>query len=166
MWSAGRRIVLLCLATITLAGCGWPDAYSSMPESMRLPKPEPRAADPEPVIAPLLQGNSYSVFAESSHPRNVLFAAPRRDPESLGWIFCIKADVDAVDGSPMGTQTYLVHVEQGTIGRRHPAEPGDGCDMESYHRLARAVVISTPPQQGSKQGRNERAEKPPASSAQ
>jgi hypothetical protein len=151
MWSAGPRIGVLLLAAITLAGCGWPDAYSSLPESIRLPKPEPRQADPEPPVATLLQGGSYSVFAESAHARNVMFAPPRRDPESLGWIFCIKADVDAIDGSSIGTQMYLIHVEHGSIGRRHPAEPGDGCDTESYHRLpSRAVVTSTPPPQGSK----------------
>jgi hypothetical protein len=145
MWSACRRIGLLLLAATILAGCGWPDAYSSMPESLRLPKPEPRSADPEPQVASMLHGGSYSVFADSAHPTNVMFARPRRDPESLGWIFCIKADVIAVDGSPMGTQTYLVHVEQGNIGRRHPAEPGDGCDTESYHRLGRAAANSPPP---------------------
>jgi len=139
----------VAIAASFVSGCGWPDAYSSMPESLRLPKTEPRAPDPEPQVASLLQGNPYSVLARSANPTNMMFAPPRRDPNSLGWVFCFKADANAIDGSPMGTQTYLVHVEQGNIGRRRPAEPGDGCDSDSYHQLGRAVVTSTPPQHGS-----------------
>ena len=150
MRSAACRIGLVAIAASFVGGCGWPDAYSSMPEALRLPKPEPRQPDPEPQVASLLQGNPYSVFAQSAHPTNMMFSPPRRDPNSLGWVFCFKADVDAIDGSPMETQTYLVHVEQGSIGRRGPAEPGDGCDSDSYHRLGRAVVTSTPPDHSSK----------------
>jgi hypothetical protein len=83
----------------------------------------------------LLRANGYSVFAESSKPTNIMIAKPRPDPESMGWIFCIKANVNNVAGSPMGVQTSVVRVEFGGIGRRRAAEPSDGCDTESYQRL-------------------------------
>jgi hypothetical protein len=144
MRSVTLRIGLLLIAASLTASCGWPDAYSSMPESLRLPKAEPRAPDPEPQVASLLQANPRSVFVESASPTNVMFTMPWRDPESYGWIFCIKADVNGVTGAPIGTQTYLVHVEQGNIGRRQPAETKDGCDSGPYHRLSnRAAITST-----------------------
>jgi hypothetical protein len=137
-------MALVVIAASLVAGCGRIDGYSSLPEAIRYPKPEPRQPDPEPQVAALLQGTQYSVFAESAHPTNVMIAMPRRDPGSLGWIFCIKADVVAVDGSAMGTQTFLVHVEQGNIGRRRPAEPGDGCESDTYHRFTSRAAVTRP----------------------
>jgi hypothetical protein len=123
MWSAAWRVGLVVIAAGLLASCGRPDAYSSMPEFIRLSKPEPRLPDPEPHIPSLLQANHYSVFTQSSNPKNVMVAKPRRDSLSSGWTFCIKADVNAIDRASMGTQTYLVYIERGNIGRRRPAEP-------------------------------------------
>src|SRR4051794_6019979 len=94
----GRISSVLIAANLT-ASCGWPDAYSSMPESLRLPKHEPRAPDPEPQVASLLQASPHSVFREAASPTNVHFTMPRRDPESYGWIFCIKADVNGITGA-------------------------------------------------------------------
>jgi hypothetical protein len=135
MLRVAARFALLALAAAALAGCGRGDAYSIMPESMRMPKPEVRQADPEPDAVQLFRGNLKSVFAESAKPRGVMVSKPRRDTLGLGWTVCIKASLTAVSGAPIGVQTFVVGIDQGKIGMRRMAEPKDGCQTEAYERV-------------------------------
>jgi hypothetical protein len=132
MGAAIGRWLALAGAALALAGCGLADSHAFWPPFLRQAEAPVRQPDPEPDVAALVRGNVKSVFVESTKPRNVRVSGPRRDPAGYGWTACIKAAVDSIIGKPAGTTTLVLSINGGKVDSRRRAEPGDGCETESY----------------------------------
>jgi len=126
------RITLALMGAALLAGCGFADSRSAMPDFLRQPESKPREPDPRPDTVQLVRDNIGAIFAASAKPRNIVVAQPRRDRQGYGWTVCVKASVSGLSGAPIGLRTFVVSIDDGRIGNRRPAEAKDGCDAETY----------------------------------
>jgi hypothetical protein len=134
-----RRIVvhiaLVVGAALTLAGCGFADIRSPVPEFMRAKAPDPPPLEPPPDIKRMLREKLDSVFTAASQPSHVRVSEPRPNLRGPGWSACVKAEVISVTGKPLGTQTYRVEISNGVIADRRQIEPEDTCTTESYEPI-------------------------------
>jgi hypothetical protein len=134
-----RRIVvhtaLVVGAALMLAGCGFADIRSPVPEFMRAKAPDPPPLEPPPDIKRLLREKLDSVFTAASQPSHVRVSEPRPNLRGPGWSACVKAEVISVTGKPLGTQTYRVEISNGVIADRRQIEPEDTCTTESYEPI-------------------------------
>ena len=131
----GRVIVHIALiagVALVLAGCGFADVRSPVPEFMRAKAPEPPPLEAPPDLKRLLSEKLDSVFLAASNPRGVQFSAPRPELRGTGWTACVKADLTSVTGKPLGTQTYRITISNGAIFDRRQVEAEDTCATESY----------------------------------
>lgn len=124
--------VALCALAAPLGGCGYADANATfIPEALRY-----KPADVKPEVIPdvkaLLRDNSEQFFATRTPPQNVRVSVPRRNPAGPGWTACVRADVAGVTGRSIGTQTYLLSIDNGKIGNRHLADAASPCASETY----------------------------------
>lgn len=117
---------------LALAGCGIADSRSPVPEFMRGKTSEPPQLEPPPDIKTLVREKIDSVFTVASQPRHVQVSPARRDLHGLGWTACVKADLNNVNGKPLGNQTYRITVSGGVIVYRWRAEAEDNCSSETY----------------------------------
>jgi len=134
----GRVIVHMALiagGALLLAGCGFTDVRSPVPEFMRAKAPEPPPLEPPPDVKRLLSEKLDSVFVATSHPTGVQVSAPRPELRGTGWTACVRADVVSVTGKPLGTQTYRVSIANGVISDRQRVEGDDTCTSESYEPI-------------------------------
>jgi hypothetical protein len=115
-----------------LAGCGFGDVRSPLPEFMRAKAPDPPALEPAPDVKRMLKEKLDSVFTAASQPSNVRASEPRPNLRGPGWTACVKAEVVSVTGKPLGTQTYRVEISGGVIADRQKVEAEDTCNTESY----------------------------------
>ena len=120
----GFHIALMAGAALTLAGCGFGDVRSPLPEFMRAKVPEPPAL--------MLKEKLDSVDTAASQPSQVRVSEPRPNLRGPGWTACVKAEVVSVTGKPLGTQTYRVEISGGVIADRQKVEPEDTCAAENY----------------------------------
>ena len=131
-----RRIVihiaLMAGAALMLAGCGFADVRSPVPEFMRAKVPDPPALEPPPDVKRMLKEKLDSVFTPASQPTDVRVSQPHPNLRGPGWTACVKAEVVSVTGKPLGTQTYLVEISGGVIADRQKVEAEDTCNAESY----------------------------------
>jgi hypothetical protein len=135
---AGRvlvQIALMTAAALVLAGCGFTDARSPVPEFMRLKDPEPRPLEPVPDVRRIVGEKLEAVFLAASQPTRVQVSAPRPDLRGPGWIACVKADLTSVTGKPLGSQTYRIVITGGVVSDRRRAEADDNCASESYEPI-------------------------------
>jgi hypothetical protein len=134
-----RRIVihiaLMAGAALTLAGCGFADIRSPVPELMRAKAPDPPAPEPPPDVKRLLKEKLDSVFTVASQPTDVRVSPPRPNLRGPGWTACVKAEVLSVTGKPLGTQTYRVEISGGVIADRQKVEAEDSCTAENYEPI-------------------------------
>jgi hypothetical protein len=134
-----RRIVvhiaLVVGAALMLAGCGFADIRSPVPEFMRAKAPDPPPLEPPPDIKRMLREKLDSVFTAASQPSHVRVSEPRPNLRGPGWSACVKAEVISVTGKPLGTQTYRVEISNGVIADRRQIEPEDTCTTESYEPI-------------------------------
>ena len=134
-----RRIVihiaLMAGAALMLAGCGFADVRSPLPEFMRAKAPEPPALEPPPDVKRMLKEKLDSVFTPASQPTDVRVSQPHPNLRGPGWTACVKAEVVSVTGKPLGTQTYRVEISGGVIADRRQIEPEDTCNTESYEPI-------------------------------
>jgi hypothetical protein len=134
-----RRIVvhiaLVVGAALMLAGCGFADIRSPVPEFMRAKAPDPPPLEPPPDIKRMLREKLDSVFTAASQPSHVRVSEPRPNLRGPGWSACVKAEVISVTGKPLGTQTYRVEISNGVIADRRQIEPEDTCATESYEPI-------------------------------
>jgi hypothetical protein len=130
------HLALILGGALTLAGCGFADSRSPVPEFMRA-----KVADPPPLEAPpdvkrLVGEKLDAVFTSMSHPTNVRVSQPLHDPHGgLAWTACVRAEVTAVTGKPLGTQTYRISISEAVISDRRHVETDDTCATETYEPI-------------------------------
>jgi len=135
MGRAFVHIALMAVAALVLAGCGFTDARSPVPEFMRLKDPEPRPLEPPPDVRRIVGEKLDSVFTAASQPTRVQVSTPRADLRGPGWTACVKAELTSVTGKPLGMQTYRIAITEGVVSDRRRAEPEDNCASESYEPI-------------------------------
>ena len=135
MRRAGLYIALVAGVALTLAGCGFGDVRSPLPEFMRAKAPEPQPLEPAPDVKRLLREKIDAFFTAASQPTHVRVSEPRPNLRGPGWTACVRAEVVSVTGKPLGTQTYHVEISGGAVADRRQAEPEDACATESYQPI-------------------------------
>jgi hypothetical protein len=133
-----RRIIvhtaLMAFGALMLAGCGFADSHSLVPEFMRTKAFEPSPEAP-PDVRQLVHERLDSVFLAASYPRHVQVSPPLHDLHGSGWTTCVKAELTSANGQPLGTQTYHVTISGGVIIDRRRAEAEDNCASETYEPI-------------------------------
>jgi hypothetical protein len=132
-----RRIVHISLmagTVLALAGCGFTDSRSPVPEFMRS-KPAQLPSEPPPDIKQMVRDKLDSVFVANSYPQHVRVSAPRRDPRGLDWTACVQAELTSANGKPLGTQTYRVTINGGAMIDRRRVEADDTCASETFEPI-------------------------------
>jgi len=129
------HIALMAGAALLLAGCGFADIRSPVPEFMRAKAPDPPPLEPVPDVKRMLKEKLDAVFTAASQPTGVRVSEPRPNLRGPGWTACVKAEVISVTGKPLGTQTYRVEISGGVIADRRQIEPEDTCASESYEPI-------------------------------
>jgi len=117
--------VLIAGGALMLAGCGFADSRSPVPEFMRA-----KASEPPPLEAP-----PDSVFTAASNPQQVQVSPPRHNLRGLGWTACVKAELTNAVGKPLGGETYRITISSGVIIDRQRAEAEDTCAAETYQPI-------------------------------
>jgi hypothetical protein len=128
-------MALMVAATLALAGCGFTDARSPVPEFMRAREPEPPPLEAPPDVKRIVTEKLDSVFTAASLPKQVRVSAPHHDLRGTGWTACVKAETTSVTGKPLGTQTYRITITNGVVSDRRHIEPDDNCVTESYEPI-------------------------------
>jgi len=134
----GRLIIFTALmagGALALAGCGMADSRSPVPEFMRAKASDPPPPEAPPDVKQLVRKNLDSVFVATSYPHDVQVSPPRHDLRGLGWTTCVRAQLTAANGKPLGAQTYRVTISEGVILDRRRVEPDDTCGSESYEPI-------------------------------
>ncbi len=131
----GRVVVhwaLMAGVALALAGCGFADSRSPVPEFMRNKAPEPPPLEAPPDVKRLVRENLNSMFTAASNPRGVRVSPPLREVKGTGWTACVRAELTSVMGKPLGTETYRVIISGGTITDRRR---DDDCASETYEPI-------------------------------
>jgi hypothetical protein len=126
------HIALMTAAALALAGCGFADSRSPVPEFMRAKAPDPAPLEAPPDVKLMLREKLDSVFTAASQPAHVRVSEPRHNLRGPGWTACVKAELVSVTGKPLGTQTYRITIADGVISDRRQIEAEDTCTTESY----------------------------------
>jgi hypothetical protein len=129
------QILLIVIVASALAGCGFADSHSSLPEFMRIKESEPPPPEPPPNVRQIVHDHLDSVFVAQSQPQNVRVSAARHDLRGPGWVACVKADLLSATGKPLGTETYRINIDDGRIFDRQRAGDDDTCASESYEPI-------------------------------
>ena len=119
-----------------LAGCGFADIRSPVPEFMRAKAPEPPPLAAPPDIKTMLREKLDAVFMQTARPTQVRVSEPRHNLRGPGWTACVKAEVISVIGKPLGTQIYRIEISDGVISDRRQVEADDTCFGENYERYS------------------------------
>jgi hypothetical protein len=122
-------------ATLALAGCGFADSRSPVPEFMRAKAVDPAPPEPPPDVRRLVREQLDAVFVANSYPRDVRVSPPRHDLQGLGWTACVQAQLTSAMGKPLGAETYRITVSGGEIVDRRRTEAEDTCAFESYQPI-------------------------------
>jgi hypothetical protein len=119
-------------AALALAGCGFADIRSPVPDFMRLKEADPTPPEQPPDVRKLIRDKMDWVFVANSQPRNVRVSPPTHQARGPGWTACVRAEVVSATGKPIGTQTWRLAIEGGELVDRRRAEDDDNCQSESY----------------------------------
>jgi hypothetical protein len=123
---------LMATMALVLAGCGFADSRSPVPEFMRAKESEPPPLEPPPDVKDLVRNHLDSVFLAASAPRNVEVSPARHDLRGTGWNACVRAELTSATGKPLGVQTYRISINEGLIFDRRLVDDDDTCVSESY----------------------------------
>jgi hypothetical protein len=129
------RVALIAGGVLVLAGCGFADSRSAVPEFMRGKAIEPPPPEAPPDARQLVRERLDSLFLAASNPRQVRVAPPRREVGGAGWTTCVRADLTSVMGKPLGAETYRITISGGAITDRRRAEADDNCEAETYEPI-------------------------------
>lgn len=113
---------------LALAGCGFADSRSPVPEFMRNKATEPPPPETPPDVKRLVRENLNSMFTAASNPRGVRVSPPQREPKVAGWTACVRAELTSVMGKPLGAETYRITINGGMIVDRRR---DDDCASET-----------------------------------
>ena len=127
--------VLFAGAALMLAGCGFADSRSPVPEFMRNTASETPSPEPPPDVKRLVREKLDSVFVAASNPQQIRVSPPRGDPRGTGWTTCVRAELTSVMGKPLGSETYRITINDGVIVDRRRVEADDTCASESYEPI-------------------------------
>jgi hypothetical protein len=129
------QMALMAGWALTLAGCGFADSRSPVPEFMRAKALDPPPPEPPPDVRLLVREKLDSVFVAASNPSQVRVSSPRHEASGSGWIACVRAELTSATGRPLSTQTYRVTISGGVIIDRLRVEADDNCASESYQPI-------------------------------
>lgn len=130
------HIALTAGGALWLAGCGFADVRSPVPEFMRAKVAEPAVPEPPPDVRRLLGEKPDAVFTAASRPSRIRVSPPIHDPRGgQGWTACVKAEVTSVTGQPLGTRTYRISINAGVISDPRPVDADDTCATETYEPI-------------------------------
>jgi hypothetical protein len=135
MWGGFRHIALALGMASVLAGCGFADVRSPVPEFMRAKEAEPPPPEPPPDVRRLVHDNLEAVFVANSGAHDVQVSQPHREARGTGWTACVRAEVNAANGKPIGMQTYRITIEAGVIIDRRRVDADDNCFDEKYEPI-------------------------------
>ncbi len=126
------HIVVTLGAALMLAGCGFADVRSPVPEFMRKTEADPVPPESPPDVRRLVHDNLDAVFVANSYPRDIKVSPPRHEARGIGWTACVRAEITSAIGKPIGTQTWRISISAGQIVDRRRVDADDNCDSESY----------------------------------
>lgn len=129
------HVAVLTGAALALAGCGFADVRSPVPEFMRIKEAEPPPLEPVPDVRRLVHDQLDSMFAANSNPHDVKVSRPHPELRGTGWTACVRADVNSATGRPIGAQTWRISILNGVIVDRRRAGEEDNCETESYEPI-------------------------------
>jgi hypothetical protein len=135
MWRIIVRAALMAGGALVLAGCGFADSRSPLPEFMRAKAGEPPPPELPPDVKNLVREKLDSVFVSTSNPRQVKVSPPRHEPNGAAWTACVRAELTSATGGPLGAQTYRITISRGVIVDRLRVEADDHCASESYEPI-------------------------------
>jgi hypothetical protein len=130
----GHIMIPLGMA-LTLAGCGFADVRSPVPEFMRAKEAEPPPLEPPPDVKRLVHDHLDAVFVANSYPRGVQVSRPTHEVRGTGWTACVRAEVNSATGNSLGLVTYRISIIGSVIIDRRRIDPDDNCETESYEPI-------------------------------
>jgi hypothetical protein len=125
------RMALTISAALMLTACA-ADSHSMLPDIMKAQASMARPPDPTPDVKQLVRSKLDTVFIATSLPREVRVSPPHRDVRGQGWTACVRAELNSATGSALGTQTYRITIEDGSIVDRRRVGKDDNCVSEKY----------------------------------
>ena len=120
---------------LALAGCGFADVRSPVPEFMRAKEAGPPPLEPPPDVKRLVHDHLDAVFVANSYPREVQVSRAVHEVRGTGWTACVRAEVNSANGKPIGVQTYRISISDGEIMDRRRVDADDNCETESYEPI-------------------------------
>ena len=129
------HIALMPAGALALAGCGFADSHSPVPEFMRTKESAPPPLEPPPDVKQLVREHLDAVFTAASAPRDVQVSPARHDLRGPGWTACVRAELTSATGKPLGIQTYRITINDGAIFDRQRVEAEDTCLSESFEPI-------------------------------
>jgi hypothetical protein len=129
------HIALTLGMALALSGCGFADVRSPVPEFMRAKEAEPPAPEPPPDVRRLVHDNLEAVFVANSGAHDVQVSPPHHLARGTGWTACVRAEVNAANGKPIGLHTYRITIESGVIIDRRRVDADDNCVDENYEPI-------------------------------
>lgn len=118
-----------------LAGCGFADSRSPVPDFLRAKEADPPPPESPPDVKQIVRGRLEAIFVSTSNPQQVAVSPPHREVHGAGWIACVRAEVNSATGKPIGLQTYRMTIVGGEIVDRRRVEDDDNCTSETYEPL-------------------------------
>jgi hypothetical protein len=129
------HIAVLVGTALVLAGCGFADIRSPVPDFMKIKEADPVPPEPPPDVKRLVHDQLETMFASNSFPRDVRVSAPHHEVVGPGWTACVRADVNSATGKAINGETWRISIVSGTIVDRRRAGEDDNCDSESYQPI-------------------------------
>jgi hypothetical protein len=131
----GSKLALAAfgLAT-TLCGCAVDRGVSYMPEILKQAAPKKAEVEQPPDVGSILRDKTTAVFTVASSPTNIKFSFPVPANDG-GWTTCVRASVHGATGRSKGTQTFLVNIDHGEVGRREHVDDKHWCARETYQPI-------------------------------
>jgi hypothetical protein len=129
------HIALLAGMALALAGCGFADVRSPVPEFMRAKEVEPTPLEPPPDVKRLIRDHLDMMFAANTNPHDIRVSLPHHEVRGTGWTACVRAEVNSATGKPIGALTWRISIMSGMIVDRRRTDADDNCETESYEPI-------------------------------